>query len=555
MNYFCIDGEWKKETAEEICWSIYGKDGLIQEIFNKANDLLEYIFAELNGEKQIIYAHYGGGSDFLFLLRSIVGRKDCYLNEKEFFQANSKIISFTCYHHGKTYQFRDSYSILPSGLDNLAFSFIGEKKIEDSKNLDEIEIGRIRSQCLNDARLLYRVIESFMNMLGVDELCLTAASQALLDMKQRCDFSKFEIQTKEEYEKFLPWFAGGHVDVYRRYAEPCFQYDIKSCYPASQYAQGCPIGKFRLSKRSNDKKAGLYQIKAKGNLFNPFFFHKTNQKTYWVNSEDQILCTDIELRKLIELGIDFKILNGYEWDCDWDFFKPFVNFWFEYRKQGQAQKEIGKIFLNAGGFGKFAIRRDRESIVFGKGADYYFCSDFDIGVKRMWKDFEYSQIHIGARITAGARILLYEAQEKFGNESICYSDTDSVFSSSMLCTGENYQGNIGQLEPVESYKRGYFLGNKFYGCVKSDSSFKAVLKGFPEKFSEEAYYNALFQNKLNFKYAKQSLLKFKSAIRRASDFVVVKEFLREIKKIEIKRKLCNDGINTLPYSLRGGELK
>lgn len=549
MNFCTIDGEWEKETAKQFCWS-YWKDNS-GEIFDTAALLLQYIFSQATGkENLIIYAHYGGGSDFLFLLREIIGRKDCYLNEKEFYQASSRIISFTVYHGKRKFQFRDSYAILPASLDNLGRNFIGETKIFDSRNLENLPIEEIQKHCLNDARILFRSIESFMNILHLEKLELTAASQALLDMRQLCDFDKLKPQSKQEYENFLPWFAGGHVDVYRRFAAPCYQYDIKSCYPTSQCYYGCPFGDFKQGKTVHSDSAGLYQIKCKTSFYNPFFFHKTNQKTYWVNSENIILCTDIELRKLDELKIPFKILQAYEWKCDWDFFKPFVRKWFEFRKKGQAQKEIGKIYLNAGGFGKFAIRRDRESIVFGDGADYYLSPDYEIGIKRIWKDFDYSQIHIASRITAGARLLLYDAQTKIGVENICYSDTDSIFSS-IPYNKEIYKGELGQLELAETYQRTYFLGNKFYGGVKLDNSFKAVLKGFPERFSEQNYHDALFNNNINFKYSSQGLLKFRSAIRRNSDFVAIKELKREIDHIEIKRKLLSNGIDTKPYKLRG----
>ncbi len=555
MNFCTIDLEWNRETAEQYCASFWKKNN--GEVFNNTSLLLQYIFSLPTGKENqlIIYAHYGGGSDFLFLLREIVGRKDVFLNEKEFFQANSRIISFTVYHEKRRYQFRDSYAILPSSLENLSRSFLKEGKKEDSANLDEIEIKRIKQQCLNDSRLLYRIIEYFLNFLNLENLELTAASQALKDMKDRCDFSLLQKQSKEDYELFLPWFAGGHVDVYRRYASPCYQYDIKSCYSTSQFKFGCPINHYKRTKKYNENCAGLYQIKTKAQFYNPFFFEKQNQKTYWINSQDIILCTDIELRKLIELKQDFKILQGYEWELDEKFFRSFVTYWFNFRQLGQAQKEIGKIFLNAGGFGKFAIRRDRESITFGNDADYYFSPDYDIGVKKIWKDFDYSHIEIAARITAGARILLFEAQNEIGIENICYSDTDSVFSTIPVNLSDNKKGIPGTLELEDNYQRAYFLGNKFYGCVKSDNSFKAVLKGFPEKFGEEAYSNALFENTLNFQYAKKSLLKFKSALRRASDFVVVKDFLREIKKIEIKRKIWHNQINTEPYTLKNGELK
>ncbi len=552
MNFCTIDLEWKIETAEVICASFW-KDNT-GEIFDTVYQLLEYIFhlENKNNEKLIIYSHYGGGSDFLFLLREIIGRRDIYLNPKQFYQASSKIISFTIYYHEKEFQFRDSFAILPSSLNKLSQSFIGQSKIEDSGKLDEIDKKRIQEQCKNDSRLLYRVIEKFLNLLNLNYLCLTAASQALLDMRNRCDFEKIKIQTKDEYETFHLWFYGGHVDVYCRYASPCYQYDIKSSYPFAMQKFGCPFDKFIQTKSFNENNAGLYLIKTNSNFYNPFFPYHINQKTYWINSNDPVMVTDIELRKLLELRKDFKILNGYEWKLDWDFFKPFVDNWFNFRKQGTAQNEIGKIFLNAGGYGKFAIKRNIDTVIFGKDADYYLSEDFQIGIKKEWVDFEYSQIHIASRITAGGRINLFEAQNKIGIENLCYSDTDSVFSMKELDNKEN--GKLGNLEYEESFKRAYFLGNKFYGGVLQDNTFKGILKGFPEKFAEQNYRNAL-AGKIEFKYHRNQLMKFRSSLKKSSDFVTMNQMKREIDTIEIKRKLCQNGINTLPYRFSKGELK
>src|SRR5574342_49890 len=266
MNYATIDLEWKQETAEIICASFW-KDNT-GEIFDNIDQLLNYI----------------------------IGRRNCYLNEKEFYQANSKRISFKVYHGKSKYQFRDSYAILPASLEKLSQSFLGESKLEDSGRLNELSRERIKSQCLNDARLLYKTIERFMDKLKLDNLQLTAASQALMDMKNRADFNLLETQTKEEYELFRNWFYGGHVDVYKRYSSPVYHYDIKSCYPTSQYCFGAPIGKYKEVTKFDHNKAGLYIIKTNNKFYNPLFPFKKDLKTYWVNSNDFVTVTDSVLK-------------------------------------------------------------------------------------------------------------------------------------------------------------------------------------------------------------------------------------------------------------------
>ncbi|WP_324217176.1 DNA polymerase [Flavobacterium sp.] len=541
--------EWNPETAQFQCAVLYSpKHSHIEK--KSVLNLIENGIFKIEEKENIIFAHYGGASDFLFLLRELVGKKSVYILEKEFYEVGGKIISFSIIYKGKKFQFRDSYAILYDGLDKLAQSFIGQKKIYDSSKLETKQ--EQLKQCFNDAKMLWEIIESFMNELNLEYLPLTYSSLAFSDMKKRCDFSKLIIQTKEDYEHFLPWFSGGHVDVYKRYSKSVFQYDIKSSYPFSQYNYGCPIGNFKMVSKRKQGKAGLYTISCNSKLYNPFLWYKYNSKLYFVNGQCWFYVTDIELDKLEELNIEYKILGGFEWNLDKDFFKDFVSYWFNYKERGGARRLIGKYMLNGGGYGKWAIKRNRDKIVFGNEAERFFSPDFNIGVKKEWVDFSYSQIHIASRITAGGRILLFEAQEAFKHEQLCYSDTDSVHVHDYAIREE--QKFLGGLNFENSYNRGYWLGNKFYGLA-SDSEFKCILKGFPEKFYEENFKQALKGN-LTFKYSKQKLLKFRSALSRSSDFVAIREFLREVKSLEIKRKLDSNGITTQPYFVTSnGELK
>jgi hypothetical protein len=548
MKYYTIDMEWNPETAQYQCGVLY------HPVFNLMDSVSSFSFVEkvLNGlsdRNNVIFSHYGGGSDFLFLLRELVGRKDIYILENEFFEASGKIIAFSVIYKGKRFQFRDSYALLPVSLNELARSFLLREKIYDSEKLENLEMQQ--EQCFNDARLLWEVIYEFMSELELEELPLTYSTLAFNDMKKRCDFEKLDVQSANEYETFLPWFAGGHVDVYRRHGENISCYDIKSCYPAAQLKYGCPIGKIKESKRRNVGKAGLYYIKTNIKLYNPFLWSKQNGKLYFVNGDDYFLVTDIELDKIEELGFNYKVYKAYEWDLDVNFFKDFVNHWFEYKEMGGARRLIGKLMLNGGGYGKWAIKRDRTKIVFGHDADYFFTPDYDIGVKKIHKDFWYSQIHIASRITSGGRILLYEAQEKLDNKKLCYSDTDSVHCVDSI--GNIQNTGLGKLELENFYNHGYWLGNKFYFLCNNNQS-KCILKGFPEKFTEEHFKQALNGN-LTFLYAKKRLMKMRSALRRSNEFVNMQTFLREVKTLEIKRKLNTDGITTEPYFLEKGELK
>lgn len=546
MKYYTIDIEYHIETADYQCAVLYHPD------FNFTDEISSESFVKkillLPDKKNIIYSHYGGGSDFLFLLRELVGRSDIYFSEKRFYEASGKIISFTIWYKNKEYQFRDSYCILFDSLQKLAESFLNKSKIYDSGKLETKYQQQL--QCFNDARMLWEIIEKFMIEINYENLPLTYSSLAFQELQKSSDLEKLMVQTPEEYEMFLPWFVGGHVDVYRRYAEPVFTYDIKSSYSSVQWETGCPVGKFIEVKKRNANKAGLYVIKTNCNIYNPFLWTKQNGKLYFVNGDDSFLVTDLDLDMIEKLNYDYKILNGYEWTLDKDFFKSFVEKWYNYKEMGGARKLIGKYMLNGGGYGKFAIKRERDHIVFGEKAERFFSPDYNIGTEKTWVNFWYSQIHIGSRITSGGRIKLYSAQEKFQHD-LCYSDTDSIHSNSSVDSLDS-SGSLGSIDFGGNFDRGYWLGNKFYGLA-SCNKFKCILKGFPEKFTEKNFVEGLKGN-LNFKYVKKRLMKMKSALRTSSDFVHVQEFLREVRTIEIKRKLSSNGINTEPYFLKKGKL-
>lgn len=547
MKFYTIDLEWQVHNLELLTAALYAPER--EQQFDTIGDLLATVVKL--PKNSVIYSHYGGASDFLFLLREIVGSRKYYLSQHEFFERKGHIVAFTMYYNRKRFQFRDSWCLLPEKLEKLALDFIGEHKLYDSTHLADLDIVKVREQCMNDARLLWHVIEFFRQAIGQDDLQLTIGSQALKDLCERCDIEQLSRQTDEEYRTFLSWFAGGHVDVYQRYAESVYHYDIKSCYATSMKRYGCPIGDWKYVTRRHENKAGLYVVRVKPNtLENPFTWRICNQKLYFLHSMQDFYLTDIEVNELEQYGIAYKVIGGYEWNCDSFFFDNFVEYWFNQRKLNCSWKTIGKLYLN-NAYGKFAVKRWRDKIIFGEGADYYFTPDYQIGVVKDWKNFWYSQIHLGSRITAGARVILFKAQNQCGIDGLCYSDTDSVFCKNSIMINHAEVG-LGDLELQGHYDRAYFIGNKFYGLAQGGEGtsngydFKCILKGFPETFTEESFRKALFYQ-FDFSTVGNRMLRFRSALRSASEFVALREFKRHIDHVEIKRRILSDGVHTKPY--------
>ena len=513
-------------------------------------DFSALLRASFDEEVDVLYAHFGGKFDFLYLLDFIFREVEYGIVNGSLFDSHGRIIAFEIADSfDRRIQFRDSFSLLPLGLNKLSNSLLGETKlIEDIENWQEYSYEQIEQYAIDDCIKLYKILELVASHFMTDRLSLTLGSQALSILMEmyNIDTLPFEKPNRAIYNFELSGNFGGHVDVYKRYASPVIEYDINSAYPYAAIQTGCCEGKGVLVSDRTAGTAGVYLVTAHINFFNPplpkRLKHKGTKKLIFANGKTKFFVTDIFIDRyphLIE-----KIHSGIEYAVDKSFFVEYMSHWYAYRNKGAAHNLVGKLLMN-NLIGKFSIKRVRDSMMIGDGADIYYDVEKRIGKKKKTIDFWYSCPAVNSRITEFTRLQLFEYQNEIGHDHIVYSDTDSIYADVDL---DGYHSKeLGALKKEKSYERGYFLAPKLYGCFSDDGDRKIAAKGMfgREAVGESEIMNA-YRHGVGINVSKISMSSWKMSAKTHQDFARAVTAKRTLKKFELKRSVLADLINTKP---------
>lgn len=571
MIIACADIETAGLGGELKCISLARSATSVKSFFD-----FKQFFKELfQGYNEVVYFHYGGKYDFLYILTWLLkeGISDGYsLKSDSFFEVHGRIISFVVIKGNRQISFRDSYALLPTSLNQLAKSFLGEEKIASGADVETMPLHEVVEYCESDATILYRCMIVAMSHFKTATLKLTLASQALDLLKSTCSEFPFTMPDRSIYQFEKAANFGGHVDVYARYSEPVYSYDIASCYPFAAMQVGCPKGKASLTYGKRIRKCGSYLAIVKQDEFAPCVpvyasrKGRTEKKLFFPNGTFQAFITDIFIDHFPEKVQ--RIISGIEYDHEPDYFTPYMKHWYDYRSLGEAHSLIGKLLMN-NLLGKFSIARERESLVVGATeCDLYYDLELKIGKVKKVIDFPYSCPTVNSRVTEYGRILLQRYQRLAGND-LLYSDTDSVKSRKPL----NVPGkkDLGQLSFEGVHNRGYFLAAKLYGLFGTENEpnassihAKGALrikevgdvdklfntaagellseKGLSEKDFADAFHGGLGIETRNF-----SLSSWKLLARTKVELVQAVLKKRIIQTFELKRKVIN-GVDTVAYN-------
>lgn len=177
-------------------------------------------------------------------------------------------------------------------------------------------------------------------------------------------------------------------------------------------------------------------------------------------------------------------------------FKNFISQLIAYRLELKAKKDprelVVKIILNSL-YGRMGLKPGQEQSTYIRWDGKKPLSDFkgyDIDIQPFGiflnKTIERNQVSHDANIlwatytTACARLRLLEFMELQG-ENLVYCDTDSIYSlSPILGSSEGF----GNLNPEETFDRGYFKGPKLYRLERSDGDNKTRARGVPKQYAD-----------------------------------------------------------------------
>lgn len=524
--------------------------------------------------KGTFYAHFAGGYDNLFLLNVL---NDYHVKIKNI---KGRLIKISVYYteksHKKLFELRDSFPILPSGLESLTKSFgitlpIDEKKYASyKKRRDKIETftrEELEEYVAVDTIALYKILVESLKVFEKKDFKLTIAGEAM---------STFRTMNPDEYKGMcLPSkldtylrraLTGGRVEVFKRQGFNLKHYDFKSMYPDVMRNKEYPAGVAIYTQKFNKDKLGIYTVEVESPKLQIPFLHAYSKegKLLFPNGKWTATYTSVEIEKALKLGYKIKIIDGYYFTKRAKPFIKYVDHFYNMKAEAErnkqpARRHIAKLYLNSL-FGKFGQRRKFQKIMRIEGSFFEMARKFSIldvieelnsVVVEDESKSPFTTVHIACFVTAYARIKLYERIEEViekGGE-VYYCDTDSIITNIDLTTG----GNLGDLalenkdDPIEE---AYFLFPKFYGYKTRFGKEVIRTKGLGKKFEFSDFQTSFKLQKYDlFVEVREGIIGVLEGHRRHQNYLEVLKRQRKVTGIFDKRLISENLVDTDPLEI------
>lgn len=430
-------------------------------------------------EETKIFAHFGGIFDFLFLL-NYWGTDNIITSD--LLLRGSSIFSFTI----GSNVFYDSSGIIPFSLDKAAKAFnVDHKKLEIDHSIHKTVTPELIKYLKHDCVALYEIIESFYDapILSGANFKATLASQSLEVLRKYLKVSIPSLNNKSHDDFVRQAYAGGRVEIFKPIYEgktPLYYYDFNSLYPSVMREMQVPGRVTKISRNITPMSFVQCEVETPKNCYLPVLWRKANNKFFFPTGRFSGIFPGVELIEAIKQG--YKIHNvtkSIEFENLGNIFKEYIDDLYNIKQfaTDPTQKQIAKLLLNAG-YGRMAIKRERETLCIDDGTDGITPLDIHIGNFRLGKKKTYfrgfSNSAIGAMVTAHARIKLFRAMEPIKNK-IYYCDTDSIVTTEKIA----HSTELGKLKLEGQADRACFLLPKTY-VFGND----VKMKGFPKEFAQ-----------------------------------------------------------------------
>jgi hypothetical protein len=450
------------------------------------------------------YAHFGGGYDHRFLLKWILeNRKDLKVT---IIETNGLIMALKVYSEDKKYhwQFFDSFQVIKGSLDKLTKTFdVEHKKLSetvDRGNLIDDETTRLYLK--NDCIGLWEVIDTFYHLPILEGISHKVTTASLSLATFRLNYLKDTILYKltPEKEEFVRLsYYGGRVEIFKMVGVNVREYDVNSMY-VSAMLKPLPCGSKGMWSKDYGFEEGTFafiqaRVTCPDNLHIPLLPHKFKGKLIFPTGTFTGVFPSPELKKAIELGYHVKIIKCLVFPAS-PFMAEFAQDVWDIRQTnpGENPLNITAKLLGNGGYGKFAQKRERETLT----TEMEFEEGCREGYKlvlpefNLWRIPSYSDSpailpYISAAITSYARLILYDYLTMYPDK-VCYCDTDSVFIEDMELP---HSKELGGMKFENEFKKFVALQPKFY-----------IAEYLKHKEKWETYKTNIFGVKLEFKYRK-----------------------------------------------------
>lgn len=398
------------------------------------------------------WAHNGGGFDWLSLLEYLFSGQYPHARlHKTYLSSSNAVIIEIKLQYGRTGYERiiklcDSYRLLPASLNRLATEFLGEQKDEVSRDeYAEMETFKARdperyySYLKQDVRLLQNVILAFWRYLvdlegSIGYLPSTLPAIALRAFRNTLPRPILTPRENRLRQLMADAYRGGRVECWQAVDTIGEQWDVNSMYPSVMIGEQYPLSyRGGWTTRYKPGTASVWRIR--------FRQHDTTIPPVLIfdgYQSDNAAVYGPEVDKLLEVGADVEVIEGYVFTETADIFTQFVEKYYNARMQAKqagntAIVYIAKLMLNSL-YGKFG-QKDAQASVEAYNPDavqhhmemgrevYILTPDIIKVVEHRQADHAFTAI--AGLVTARARVKLYGLIQQAGSNYL-YCDTDSV---------------------------------------------------------------------------------------------------------------------------------
>lgn len=510
VNFLCI-GYMTKHQNIGFKW------------FKTLRHFTDWIFSP-EQPTNIMYCHFGGGFDFLFLLEEFLDTEDLLV--EKMIPRGSKLLCFdvslvnvsddgydeegeeikkkriiseskkgVITYRERTISFYDSSAMLPFGLESLCENFgVEHKKLK----IDHTKTVKVTPQLVkyleHDCRGHYEVIEKYQKWMrdkfnvGVSH---TMASQS---MKVFRTFLKKPIRSLSgEADLFVrDSYVGGRTEIFK----PLFLgdknnllncADVNSLYPYVMSINDMPTNYKGEVTHYDPKSFGFYEatVRVPEDMYVPPLGTKVlvagEEKFIFPTGVFSGKWSSIELEYARSIGVEIlHVGKGHVFKNGGTIFKDFILELYKIRENSSpvsVDNILAKLLMNSC-YGKFALRLVREGVIIDDGmpgAEPIFSIKTKNGEEiRFAKEVKilessFANAAVAAWVTSHARIHMHKMLLPI-QDSLHYMDTDSMFSQGKF---QNEKG-LGKLKIEYECDSACFLLPKTYLIHSMEDIFKYV---------------------------------------------------------------------------------
>lgn len=435
---------------------------------------------ERNAGKRF-YAHFGGASDMVFLLRELM--RDKSLSIRGLFSGSAAIV-VSVYKGPLHWTFVDSFWLMRTKLEKIG-AWLGKPKLTDI-DPESCSFGELKDRNERDCEILYDALTLFEQSIldRGGELRVTAASTALDIFLRR--YLERPIANSSACDAWArPAYTASRVERFEESCDTAEVWDINSSFP---YSMTFPIpGTFAGFKATLPDDDSLWIadcdiVVPDAEHFPAVPYRSDDGRAYFPTGRMRARITNEE-RLAGGFTIE-KVYGCWTYESRLDMAR-FAEDFYSLRARGGFEAEVYKIVLNSL-YGKMA-ERDEKSVLLINPRERPDPLRSEALEPRVYLvdetvKVEHSHVAISAMITARSRRFLLEyIKDAARRGRVYYCDTDSVTCDAHF---PDEPGILGRLKHEASIVRGRFHGSKLYAYETTEGKDVVKAKGFSRRVGE-----------------------------------------------------------------------